>query len=64
MDQRLTIDCGTPITISYQSLYEDFFFFDVYGLKSNCVLNLKYSYYCHSLQTLQQEGHVANNNKL
>ena len=56
----LKIDpCVTLLTISY---HEEFIFvrclrFDSY------VLDLNQSYQCHSLQTLQQEGHVASNHK-
>ena len=47
----------------YHSPHKEFLFV-VYSLISSCVLNLHQSYQCHSLQTLQQEGHVAYNLKL
>ena len=54
--------CGTSLTISYQSLYEEFIFV-VYRLLISYVLNLNQSCRCHRLQILQQESHVANSDK-
>ena len=56
-----TDHCGTPLAISFQSLYEEFFFFSVYDFISSCVLNLNQSDTCDRLQISQQVDHVVSN---
>ena len=56
--------CGTPLIISYRSLYEEFTFVRCLRLINSYVLNLNQFYQCHRLQILQQEGHVASSHKL
>ena len=53
---------GTPLTISYQSLYEEPIF--VLCCRCDRKLDLMQLYQHHKLLIVQQEGHVVNNHKL